>query len=741
MDSEERRRFSGKVYTRRILKKDASVAADVTRVSETLNGEQPVKVVAKTTDLTHSTSGDVPEGGVELREVGNCSGEEMVTIRFNESKSIAESRNVRSRLEGELDDIRRMVRKIEVKETSLNKRRLVLIPRPPKISCRYPDVTRHMINRPPSPNYHPTVCGTIEREKRIPKLNQYYNPPVCGVVEREKRIRKVNEYYSSSDYLLGKDKLPSEIYKTSQKNKNETKNKGFALNRNREDLPTPATCRNARHPIPFVDALRQGRILEREGADPRKKKREMTIEEIEKLNRGLENLPEEELGAVAEMIKKRGIPYKQNNGELELDINNIDAETMWELNRFVTNYYNKSKATNIGAALKEAGTSGEMPTHVEGGREASSDSGSSSTDLDEDRMQEVTFGMDSEERRFSGKVYSRRNCKTLKKDISPATAAGVTAPETKVSETLDEEQPAKVTFPMNSEERRFSGKVYSRRNRKTTADGVATLETKVLKTLDAEQPAKVIIPQADFLITNSTSGDVELREGSEPNRSLISRAEDRVRVRVRLNKSRSLVEIREARRVLEGELDHVRGMVKKIEAKEKLQHTSCKHRGLVLKSSRPISSYRYPRFRVDDVMKNPCPNFVRPIDLPNPFRAPSLAAIASYGIVEREKRSRKPNRYYNSSDYLLEKDKLPSAINNRNKKDLATSRNALHPIPYEYHPLRQGRILERGKSITGAADPRKKKREMTSEEGTSGEMRTSTHVEGGREADNSSSSD
>ncbi|KAH0721980.1 hypothetical protein KY289_005024 [Solanum tuberosum] len=316
--------------------------------------------------------------------------------------------------------------------------------------------------------------------------------------------------------------------------------------------------------------------------------------------------------------------------------------------------------------------------------------------------------MDSEERRFSGKVYSRRNRKTLKKDISPATAAGGTAPETKVSETLDAEQPAKVTFPMDSEERRFSGKVYSRRNRKTTADGVATLETKVSKTLDVEQPAKVI-PQADFLITNSTSGDVELREGSQPNRSLISRAEDRVRVR--LNKSRSLVEIREARRVLEGELDHVRGVVKKIEAKEKLQHTSCKHRGLVLKSSRPISSYRYPRFTVDDVMKNPCPNFVRPIDLPNPFRAPSLAAIASYGIVEREKRTRKPNR------------------------------NARHPIPYEYHALRQGRILERGKSITGAADPRKKKpsnkRDMMTEEG---EMR-STHVEGGREADNSSSSD
>ncbi|KAK6777111.1 hypothetical protein RDI58_023828 [Solanum bulbocastanum] len=116
-------------------------------------------------------------------------------------------------------------------------------------------------------------------------------------------------------------------------------------------------------------------------------------------------------------------------------------------------------------------------------------------------------------------------------------------------------------------------------------------------------------------------------------------------------------------------------MVKKMEAKEQLQHTSRKHRGLVLKSSRPISSYRYPRFTVDDVLKNRCPNFVRPIDLPNPFRAPSLTVIASYGIVEREKRTKKPNRYYNSYDYLLGKDKLSSEINKKSKQNKNETKN------------------------------------------------------------------
>ncbi|XP_027768009.1 uncharacterized protein LOC107002091 [Solanum pennellii] len=316
--------------------------------------------------------------------------------------------------------------------------------------------------------------------------------------------------------------------------------------------------------------------------------------------------------------------------------------------------------------------------------------------------------MDSDERRFSGKVYSRRNRIPLKKNASPATAAGVTAPETKV------------TFPVNSDERRFSGKVYSRRNRKAslkegvslvTTAGETTLETKVSETLEAEQPTKVI-PQADLFVTDSTSGfvpegGVELGEGSQPNRSLISRAEDRVRVR--LNKSRSLVAIGEARRVFEGELDEVRGMVTRVEAKEKLQQNSGKHRGLVLKTTRPISSYRIPRFTADFELKNRCPNLAGRVDVPkHPFRPPSLASIANNVIVEREKRDRKPNRYYYSSDYLLENDKLPFEIYKKSMKK----------------PQKEAK----NKGFAAGL-----------KEGTSGETRRSIHVEDVREANNGNS--
>uniref|UniRef100_A0A3Q7FVN0 NET domain-containing protein n=1 Tax=Solanum lycopersicum TaxID=4081 RepID=A0A3Q7FVN0_SOLLC len=54
-------------------------------------------------------------------------------------------------------------------------------------------------------------------------------------------------------------------------------------------------------------------------------KRDMETEEIQKLNRGLENLPQKELYVVAKIIKKRGVPQKQNNEKLQLDINNIEV--------------------------------------------------------------------------------------------------------------------------------------------------------------------------------------------------------------------------------------------------------------------------------------------------------------------------------------------------------------------------------------------------------------------------------
>lgn len=149
-------------------------------------------------------------------------------------------------------------------------------------------------------------------------------------------------------------------------------------------------------------------------------KRDMTYEEKQKLSTNLQNLPSEKLDAIVQIIKKRNTALSQDNDEIEVDIDSVDAETLWELDRFVTNFKksfskykrkaellraregaaqtarNVNPTSMVADALKENGT-GEKdttPATLEGGRPAdsasssssssSSDSGSSSSDSDSD---------------------------------------------------------------------------------------------------------------------------------------------------------------------------------------------------------------------------------------------------------------------------------------------------------------------------------------------------------------------
>ncbi|KAL4027667.1 hypothetical protein IC575_010842 [Cucumis melo] len=67
-------------------------------------------------------------------------------------------------------------------------------------------------------------------------------------------------------------------------------------------------------------------------------KRDMTYEEKQKLSSNLQNLPSEKLDAILQIIKKRNSNIFQDDEEIEVDIDSVDAETLWELDRFVTNY-------------------------------------------------------------------------------------------------------------------------------------------------------------------------------------------------------------------------------------------------------------------------------------------------------------------------------------------------------------------------------------------------------------------
>ncbi|GAU22560.1 hypothetical protein TSUD_93280 [Trifolium subterraneum] len=67
-------------------------------------------------------------------------------------------------------------------------------------------------------------------------------------------------------------------------------------------------------------------------------KRDMTYDEKQKLSTNLQSLPPEKLDAIVQIIKRRNLELNQHDDEIEVDIDSVDAETLWELDRFVTNY-------------------------------------------------------------------------------------------------------------------------------------------------------------------------------------------------------------------------------------------------------------------------------------------------------------------------------------------------------------------------------------------------------------------
>ncbi|XVF18721.1 hypothetical protein REPUB_Repub11eG0047400 [Reevesia pubescens] len=67
-------------------------------------------------------------------------------------------------------------------------------------------------------------------------------------------------------------------------------------------------------------------------------KRDMTYEEKQRLSVNLQNLPSEKLDNIVQIIKKRNPALFQQEDEIEVDIDSVDPETLWELDKFVSNY-------------------------------------------------------------------------------------------------------------------------------------------------------------------------------------------------------------------------------------------------------------------------------------------------------------------------------------------------------------------------------------------------------------------
>lgn len=85
-------------------------------------------------------------------------------------------------------------------------------------------------------------------------------------------------------------------------------------------------------------------------------KRAMTMEEKQKLGIGLQNLPEEKMPQLVQIIRKRNERLAQEGDEIELDIEALDTETLWELDRFVTNWKKLESKTKRQALMENFST-------------------------------------------------------------------------------------------------------------------------------------------------------------------------------------------------------------------------------------------------------------------------------------------------------------------------------------------------------------------------------------------------
>ncbi|KAJ8764752.1 hypothetical protein K2173_009146 [Erythroxylum novogranatense] len=107
---------------------------------------------------------------------------------------------------------------------------------------------------------------------------------------------------------------------------------------NQNPKPQSSTQLPVRTPSPPIRAppVKPVKQPKPKAKDPNK--REMSLEEKHKLGLGLQNLPQEKMEQVVQIIRKRNGHLRQEGDEIELDIEAVDTETLWELDRFVTNY-------------------------------------------------------------------------------------------------------------------------------------------------------------------------------------------------------------------------------------------------------------------------------------------------------------------------------------------------------------------------------------------------------------------
>ncbi|KAK0601053.1 hypothetical protein LWI29_020900 [Acer saccharum] len=109
-----------------------------------------------------------------------------------------------------------------------------------------------------------------------------------------------------------------------------------------EPMQVPTAVSNPNPPISAsqLPVRTQSLVRASPAAKPKAKdpnKREMSTEERQELGIGFQSLSSEKIGHMVDILTKRNRNLRDKD-EFEVDLEDLDTETLWELDRFVTNY-------------------------------------------------------------------------------------------------------------------------------------------------------------------------------------------------------------------------------------------------------------------------------------------------------------------------------------------------------------------------------------------------------------------
>ncbi|KAK6923878.1 Bromodomain [Dillenia turbinata] len=105
---------------------------------------------------------------------------------------------------------------------------------------------------------------------------------------------------------------------------------------NLEEAQKPIRPPNTAVPKTEAGMQKLGKLQKPKARVPNK--REMKYEEKVKLGESLQSLPAEKLFQLLQIVRKRNGYLAEEDDEIELDMETVDTNTLWELDRFVCNY-------------------------------------------------------------------------------------------------------------------------------------------------------------------------------------------------------------------------------------------------------------------------------------------------------------------------------------------------------------------------------------------------------------------